>query len=95
VLVEAMACHVAVIGSNSGAIPEVIGEAGWVFPENDVEALTQAIQTTTTSPEIRQAFIEKGEQRVNAHYTVEQLALTIDRLWKTLVTDRPLPAGPL
>ena len=32
VLIEAMACGVPVVGSDSGAIPEVIGEAGLLFP---------------------------------------------------------------
>ncbi len=35
VLVEAMAAGKIVIGSSSGAIPEVIGDGGFVFPEND------------------------------------------------------------
>ena len=35
VLIEAMACGVPVIGSNSGEIPHVIGDAGLVFPEGD------------------------------------------------------------
>jgi glycosyltransferase involved in cell wall biosynthesis len=38
VLVEAMACEVAVVGSDSGEIPHVIGEAGLIFPEDDVAA---------------------------------------------------------
>lgn len=85
VLVEAMACRVAVVGSNSGAIPEVIDEAGWVFPEDDVEALVQALQVATASPQSRRPFIEQGEQRVNAYYTVERLATTIAQLWTTLI----------
>ncbi len=36
VLIEAMACGVAVVGSASGEIPWVIGDAGVLFPEGDV-----------------------------------------------------------
>jgi glycosyltransferase involved in cell wall biosynthesis len=36
---EAMACGVPAVGSDSGAIPEVIGDAGWVFPPGDTAAL--------------------------------------------------------
>jgi glycosyltransferase involved in cell wall biosynthesis len=39
VLVEAMAHGVVPVGSDSGAIPEVIGDAGWVFPEGDAHKL--------------------------------------------------------
>ena len=35
VLIEAMASGVPVIGSDSGAIPDVIGQAGLIFPEGD------------------------------------------------------------
>jgi L-malate glycosyltransferase len=35
VLIEAMACQVPVIGSNSGEIPNVISDAGLTFPEGD------------------------------------------------------------
>ncbi len=44
VLVEAMAAGKIVIGSSSGAIPEVIGDAGFIFPENDAPALARTIQ---------------------------------------------------
>ncbi len=43
VLVEAMACGVPVIGSDSGAIPNVIGDAGLIFPEGNVDALANQI----------------------------------------------------
>jgi len=43
VLVEAMAAGKIVIGSSSGAIPEVIGDGGFVFPENDSAALTTTL----------------------------------------------------
>ena len=45
VLVEAMACGTPVIGSDSGAIPQVIGKAGIVFPEGDRRALASALQS--------------------------------------------------
>ncbi len=39
VIMEAHACGVPVIGSNSGAIPLVIADGGWVVPESDSVAL--------------------------------------------------------
>ncbi|NEP07058.1 MAG: glycosyltransferase family 4 protein, partial [Okeania sp. SIO4D6] len=43
VLIEAMACQVPVIGSDSGEIPYVIGDAGLVFPEGNVEELRSCL----------------------------------------------------
>ncbi len=39
VLPEAMACGKLVVGSNSGAIPELVGAYGRIFPEGSVSAL--------------------------------------------------------
>src|SRR6267378_738436 len=40
ILMEAMANEVAVLGTDSGAIPELIGDAGIVVPAGDAQALT-------------------------------------------------------
>ncbi len=42
--IHAMANGVAVIGTNSGALPEIVGDAGRIVPEEDVAALTAALQ---------------------------------------------------
>jgi glycosyltransferase involved in cell wall biosynthesis len=43
VLAEAMACGVPCVGADSGAIPEVLGDAGLVTPTGDVDALAGAL----------------------------------------------------
>jgi len=68
VLVEAMASGVPVVGSSSGAIPEVIGDAGLIVPERDSGALAQAIDRVLTEPGLRRALVERGHQRVHDHY---------------------------
>ena len=55
VLVEAMAAGVPVVGSSSGAIPEVIGDAGLVVPERDPARWRGAIDRVLTEPDLRQA----------------------------------------
>ena len=68
VLVEAMAAGVAVIGSSSGAIPEVIGDAGLVVPERDPGALAGAIDRLLANPEHRDALKKRGHQRVQERF---------------------------
>lgn len=74
VLIEAMACEVAVIGSDSGEIPNVIGDAGLIFPENDEEALHQHLRQLMQSTTLRDELGQKGRQRVLNHYTQSQIA---------------------
>ncbi|MES2569171.1 MAG: glycosyltransferase [Verrucomicrobiota bacterium] len=45
ILIETMACEVATIGSNCGAIPEVLNDPEAVFAEGDVPALTNLMQS--------------------------------------------------
>jgi len=65
VLIEAMACRVPVIGSNSGEIANVIGEAGLVFSEEDPQALAQHLLTIYRDQSVRHDLIERGAKHVH------------------------------
>ena len=74
VLIEAMACAVPVVGSDSGEIPHVIGEAGLIFPEGDVGALQERLRSLMEDAYLRQALGQAGRERVLARYTQAQIA---------------------
>ncbi len=74
VLIEAMACKVPVIGSNSGEIPHVIGDTGLVFPEGDAQALANCLVQLMDKPQLAQNLGEMGYQKVTAKYTNKALA---------------------
>ncbi|GAB4144439.1 MAG: glycosyltransferase family 4 protein [Cyanobacteria bacterium J069] len=74
VLIEAMACRIPVIGSDSGEIPHVIGNAGLLFPETQVAALRDRLQTLMQHPATAADLAERGYQRAIAHYTNHGLA---------------------
>lgn len=74
VLIEAMACQVPVIGSDSGEIPFVIADAGLIFPEKDGEALAKSIQTLLDNPSFALELGQRGYQRVMTNYTNKALA---------------------
>ena len=69
VLVESMACGVPVIGSSSGEIPNVIGDAGLIFPEGDVDGLASALQTLMDDPSRRDEMGARGRSRVLDKFT--------------------------
>jgi glycosyltransferase involved in cell wall biosynthesis len=85
VLVEAMACEVAVVGTRSGEIPHVVGDAGLIVPEEDVDALHGRLLQLLQSETLRGELGRRGRERVLAHYTQAQIAArTLDVYWKLL-----------
>ncbi|MCY0900463.1 MAG: glycosyltransferase family 4 protein [Firmicutes bacterium] len=74
VLTEAMASGDVVIGSDSGEIPHVIGDAGLVFPEGDAMALKAAIERLRREPEEFARLRRRGMERVGAQYTQDVIA---------------------
>lgn len=74
VLVEAMAAQVPVIGSSSGAIPEVIGESGLIFKEGDVEQLAKQIKVIYADKKLASELVKKGEKRVKEEFSQERIA---------------------
>jgi glycosyltransferase involved in cell wall biosynthesis len=74
VLIEAMACEVAIIGSDSGEIPYVIDQAGLVFPEGDADKLRQCLLQYLDDPELLKTKAKLGYDRALADYTNRAIA---------------------
>ena len=88
VLTEAMACGVAVIGSDSGEIPNVIGDAGLIFPEGDHQALTAQLQRLWTERTLRVQLGHAGRQRVLQQYTMTAIAAQTLAVYQQLAALR-------
>jgi glycosyltransferase involved in cell wall biosynthesis len=67
-LIEAMACGVCVVGSDSGEIPFVIGEAGLVVGEVDLLGWTRALDELMNSPPRRAELAARGRERAATEY---------------------------
>jgi glycosyltransferase involved in cell wall biosynthesis len=68
-LVEAFACGVPVVGSSSGEIPFVIGDAGRVVDESDVDAWAATIAELLDDPAAREELSRRGLSRVQQFST--------------------------
>lgn len=73
-IAEAMACGVPVVGSDSGAIPEVLGSAGWVVPEGNVEKLAEALQSIIFDKDTRTRLTREGLRRVQEELSVNAMS---------------------
>jgi glycosyltransferase involved in cell wall biosynthesis len=88
VLIEAMACGTPVIGSDSGAIPEVVESAGLIFPEGDSTALAGLLQRLASSRDERHELSRAGLERVRSHYTHERIAERTLRIYQAMTRDK-------
>lgn len=84
VLIEAMACSVPVIGSDSGEIPHVIGDAGLIFPEGDANALSAHLTRLWAAAEERREIGQRGRQRVLERFTHAQVAHQTAETYRSL-----------
>ncbi|MFW6075396.1 MAG: glycosyltransferase, partial [Chloroflexota bacterium] len=74
ILIEAMACETPVIGSDSGEIPHVIGDAGLIFPEDNPEALRNRISQVIADPTFAADLGRRGRERALDRFTQQQVA---------------------
>ncbi len=88
VLTEAMACAVCVVGSDSGEIPNVIGMAEQIFPEDNLTALQQLLQNLLNNPDRRRSLGAAGRSRVLGQYTMAAVAEQTVAVYEQLLTAR-------
>ena len=94
VLTEAMASQVPVIGSTSGAIPEVIGDAGLIFPEGDAAALAGCLRQLQSSAALRQTVAARGAERAQRLYSQAVIAQATATVYGRLLGQEPAAAQP-
>lgn len=74
VLLEAMASGIPIITTDSGAIPEVVGNAGIVLPQNNPDALANSLNRLSGNKTLRSKLGTIGRERVLKHYDSRQFA---------------------
>jgi glycosyltransferase involved in cell wall biosynthesis len=82
VLIEAMACEAAVAGSSSGEIPNVIGDAGFVFPEKDENALYNILKKLIVDPDLLKEYSNRGLKRVKDNFTWNRVGEKLSDIYK-------------
>ena len=88
VLVEAMACQVPVVGSDSGEIPHLVGDAGLIAPEGDAAALAAALTGCATTRPCAPSWAGAGAERVLEQYTQRQIAEETYAVYLAMLASR-------
>lgn len=90
VLIEAMACQVPVIGSNSGEIPHVVGRTGLTFPEGNAAALKNCLLQLIQQPDLSAEMGKQAYERILTHYTNRALAQQQLNFYRQIIESSPL-----
>jgi glycosyltransferase involved in cell wall biosynthesis len=90
VVIEAFACGIPVIASDSGEIPYVVGGAGLIVPESDIDAWTEAIAGLLQSPDRRRELAAAGYDRCEQHYFTQRVADDTINYYRKIM-DTPAP----
>ena len=82
---EAMSCGAAVVSTDGGALPEVVGDAAIQVPVKDSTALAEAIAQLLDDPQRRQELGRAGRRRIEElfcwHRAAEQMT---DYYWQVM-----------
>jgi glycosyltransferase involved in cell wall biosynthesis len=90
-IIEAFACRVPVLSSDSGELPSVVADAGMIVPENNAAEWARALARLLGAPEIRDDFAVRGFDRVNHHFTWSAIAAKhLEFFGKLLARRAPL-----
>lgn len=88
VLIEAMACGRALVASDCGAIPEVVGDAGLIVPQGNYLALAEAIARLHCDRPLLRSLGEAGRRRAAEKFSNRVVADQVDSVYNALVTAR-------
>jgi len=88
VVTESMAARCVAIVSDSGELPEVVGDCGIVFKEGDASALAKEIDRVFVSKELQESYRQKGYQLVKEKYSAEAVARRTSEFFAQVLTSR-------
>lgn len=82
VALEAMQAGTALIASNAGSLPEVVGDGGVLIDPNDVNAWAEAMRSLLVDDAKRQRLAEKGRTRAKDFSWEKTAAIVVNQMKK-------------
>ncbi len=85
-LIEAMACGVPVVSTYSGAIPEIVGDAGMLCQPNDFLSSYEALKDLVENPGKKNELADSGRQRAIERFTLDAYARGLDEVYRAMLS---------
>ena len=91
ILVEAMACGLPVVASQSGGIPEVFqdGRSGILVQPGDVDSLVEAIERVFENREAAARMSQAARTRAGRDFDLAAYAVEVEALYERAAVQRP------
>lgn len=87
VVIEAMAAGKPVIVSDAGALPEVVGDTGMIFPSGDADALSRCLERVLRDKDSAREMGEKAWKRVIERYAFDRHMEAIENLYEKVISE--------
>ena len=86
-LLEAMACHLPVVATRVGGIPEAVleGVTGYLVDPGNVDQLVSRLAELVLRRDLRSMMGERGFERVNQEFSVKSMISKSERLYEQLL----------
>ena len=81
---EAMACGKLVVAAQSGALPDLIGDAGILFKEGDVDGLAAILENVMRNPAILKKYQISANTRAMKRLSIQSQAECIEKVYKDI-----------
>jgi len=85
VLLEAMAAEKPIIGTNAGAIPDIISNCGAIVETENSNAISQELLRLYKNPDLVKQMTKKGVNDIKEKFTLERMYLKTDQIYKQVL----------
>jgi len=88
VIIEGMAAGVPVIGTNAGAVPEIIqdGVNGLLVAPDDIDAMASAITYALDHPQEREAWRREARRTVAQEFTAARYVRGVEKVYEEILS---------
>lgn len=88
-LIEAMACGLPIVTTDSGAIPEVVGNSAMIVPQNNAPELFRALDTLLSTADIRKKLGTIAYMRARDMFGAHKFSQSIAQIYEKLLNPYP------